>query len=148
MAARGAGAAGRNAVDWLSPFGPPGPFAYQGAAGLHVDALVIGDDPFFVARQIQLVALASRHIILATYQFREFAAVGGLASYGPSLTATMRQAGIYAGRIVTVRRWSVPSHHITVGDWWRRGSGPVDRAVERPVRAGSAACSRRTGRRY
>jgi putative ABC transport system substrate-binding protein len=66
----------------------------------HIDALVIGDDPFFVAQQKQLVALASRYAIPTTYQFREFAAAGGLLSYGPSLTTPIRQAGIYAGEIV------------------------------------------------
>ena len=67
---------------------------------LHVDALVIGDDPFFVARQKQLVALASRYLIPAAYQFREFAVTGGLVSYGPSLTTAIRQAGVYAGDVV------------------------------------------------
>ena len=41
------------------------------------DALVIGDDPFFVARLGQLVALASRYAVPTTYQFREFAVAGG-----------------------------------------------------------------------
>jgi putative tryptophan/tyrosine transport system substrate-binding protein len=74
--------------------------AFATFANLHVDALVIGDDPFFVARQKQLVALASRYLIPTTYQFREFTADGGLASYGPSLTTAIRQAGIYAGKII------------------------------------------------
>jgi putative ABC transport system substrate-binding protein len=59
-----------------------------------------GDDPFFVARPKQLVALASHYLIPAAYQFREFAAAGGLVSYGPSLTTAIRQAGVYAGKIV------------------------------------------------
>jgi putative ABC transport system substrate-binding protein len=74
--------------------------AFATFSNLHVDALVIGDDPFFVARQKQLVALASRYLIPAAYQFREFAATGGLVSYGPSLTTAIRQAGVYAGKIV------------------------------------------------
>jgi putative ABC transport system substrate-binding protein len=74
--------------------------AFATFAELKVDALVIGDDPFFVARQNQLVALASRYLIPKAYQFREFVAVGGLVSYGPSLTAAILQAGIYAGKIV------------------------------------------------
>jgi putative tryptophan/tyrosine transport system substrate-binding protein len=65
-----------------------------------LDALVIGDDPFFVARQGQLVGLASHHAVPASYQFREFAAVGGLISYGPSLSAAIRQAGVYTGKIL------------------------------------------------
>jgi putative tryptophan/tyrosine transport system substrate-binding protein len=74
--------------------------AFASFANLQVDALVIGDDPFFVAQQKQVVALASRYRIPTTYQFREFAAAGGLISYGPSLTTAIRQAGIYAGKIV------------------------------------------------
>jgi putative ABC transport system substrate-binding protein len=74
--------------------------AFTTLVNLHADALVIGDDPFFVARQEQLVALASRYAVPAIYQFREFAAAGGLISYGPSLTAAIRQAGIYAGKIL------------------------------------------------
>ena len=66
-----------------------------------LDALVTGDDPFFVARQGQLVGLASHYAIPTSYQFREFAVVGGLVSYGPSLSAATRQAGVYAGKILS-----------------------------------------------
>ena len=63
--------------------------AFATLGNLHTDGLVIGDDPFFTARREQLVTLASRYSVPATYQFREFAVAGGLASYGPSLkTAT------------------------------------------------------------
>ena len=74
--------------------------AFASFANLQVDALVVGDDPFFVAQQKQLVALASRYLIPTTYQFREFTAAGGLVSYGPSLSTAIRQAGVYAGKIV------------------------------------------------
>jgi putative ABC transport system substrate-binding protein len=74
--------------------------AFAAVANLHADALVIGDDPFFVARQNQLVALAASYLVPTAYQFREFAAAGGLVSYGPSLTAAIRQAGIYTGKII------------------------------------------------
>jgi putative tryptophan/tyrosine transport system substrate-binding protein len=74
--------------------------AFANTAGPHPDALVIGDDPFFVAQLNQLVALAARYAIPTTYQFREFAVAGGLLSYGPSLTTAIRQAGIYTGEIV------------------------------------------------
>jgi putative ABC transport system substrate-binding protein len=46
------------------------------------------------------VALASRHAVPTIYEFREFAAAGGLISYGPSLTGTWRQVGIYVGQIL------------------------------------------------
>ena len=59
---------------------------------MHTDALVIGDDPFFVSRQGQLVGLASRYAVPTSYQFREFAVAGGtcklrtqsLRCYSPS----------------------------------------------------------------
>lgn len=74
--------------------------AFARCANMHVDGLVIGDDPFFVSRQKQIVALASQYAIPTAYQFREFAASGGLLSYGPSLTTAARQAGAYAGMIL------------------------------------------------
>jgi putative tryptophan/tyrosine transport system substrate-binding protein len=74
--------------------------AFTTLVNLHADALVIGDDPYFVTRHEQLVALASRYAIPASYQFREFAAAGGLISYGPSLTIAIRQDGIYSGKIL------------------------------------------------
>src|SRR5512139_697398 len=74
--------------------------AYAAINDLHADALVIGDDPFFVARQGQLVGLASRYDVPVSYQFREFAVAGGLVSYGPSLSAAIRQAGVYVGKIL------------------------------------------------
>jgi putative ABC transport system substrate-binding protein len=63
-------------------------------------ALVIGNDTFFISRSEQLAALALRHAMPAAYQFRAFAAAGGLLSYGSSLTDLYRLVGIYAGRIL------------------------------------------------
>jgi putative ABC transport system substrate-binding protein len=61
---------------------------------------MIGADPFFTSRLEQLAALGLRHALPTAYQFREFAAAGGLVSYGTSLTDTFRLAGIYTGRIL------------------------------------------------
>jgi putative ABC transport system substrate-binding protein len=67
---------------------------------LRVDALVIGSDLFFTSRSEQLAALTVRHAVPSIYQFREFAAAGGLMSYGGSSTDWGHQAGIHTGRIL------------------------------------------------
>jgi putative ABC transport system substrate-binding protein len=64
-------------------------------------ALVIGSgDPLFGSRAGELGALALRHEVPAIYQFREFAASGGLVSYGGRFTDSWRQVGVYVGRIL------------------------------------------------
>jgi putative ABC transport system substrate-binding protein len=74
--------------------------AFATLSHLRMNALVIGDDPFFTAQRAQIVTLASRYSVPTTYQFREFAVLGGLASYGPSLMIASRDAGVYAGKIL------------------------------------------------
>lgn len=65
-----------------------------------VGAVVVEADPFFLARQQQFVARAALEALPALYSFREFAAAGGLMSYGASLADAYRQAGVYGGRIL------------------------------------------------
>jgi putative ABC transport system substrate-binding protein len=74
--------------------------AFATMADLHVEALLIGPDSFIFSRNAQIAALALRHALPAIYQWREFAAAGGLISYGPNQTEPYRQAGVYAGRVL------------------------------------------------
>jgi ABC-type uncharacterized transport system substrate-binding protein len=69
-------------------------------AELKAGGLVIGTDGLFISRGEQLGALAARHSVPAIFQFRAFAAAGGLMSYGGSLTDMYRQSGVYTGRIL------------------------------------------------
>ena len=67
---------------------------------LGADALIIGGDPFFTSRSRKLGELSVTHRVPAIYEFHEFAAAGGLVSYGTSLADAYRQVGIYTGRIL------------------------------------------------
>jgi putative tryptophan/tyrosine transport system substrate-binding protein len=88
--------------------------AFASLVELHADALVVGADPFFFNQREQLVALASLHAVPAIYFVREFAASGGLISYGTSFMAVYRQLGVYAGRIL-------------------KGAKPADLPVQQPT---------------
>src|SRR4029453_14043080 len=69
-------------------------FARRGAG-----ALFVGPSAFFNSRRERVAALAIRHALPASYNVREFAAAGGLMSYGTSITDAYRVAGVCAGRI-------------------------------------------------
>ena len=89
--------------------------AFTSLVQLHADALLVGNDPFFNSQREQLVALAARHAVPVIYFFREFAAAGGLISYGPRLPDFFRQVGVYVGRIL-------------------KGAKPADLPVQQPVK--------------
>ena len=65
-----------------------------------VDALLVGTDPLFFSRRLQLATLATRHAIPAVYTVREYPEAGGLMSYGTSVKELFQQLGAYAGRIL------------------------------------------------
>jgi len=74
--------------------------AFATLARNKADALLVGADPFFFARRLQLATLATRHALPAIYNAREVPEVGGLMSYGTSVKDVYRQIGVYAGRIL------------------------------------------------
>jgi putative ABC transport system substrate-binding protein len=67
---------------------------------LRVGALMIAPDLFFITRNEQLATLTIHHAVPAITQYREFAAAGGLMSYGGSITDAARQVGVYTGRVL------------------------------------------------
>ena len=74
--------------------------AFARLAQMRADALLVAGDPFFFNRAAQLVVLAARHAIPSLYSRREFAAAGGLMSYGSTFNDIYRLVGVYAGRIL------------------------------------------------
>ena len=80
-----------------------------------VGAVLVAAAPFFDTRKDRIIALAAEHRLPTMYQFREYAAAGGLISYGPSITESYKQAGVYAGRIL-------------------RGTKPADLPVLQPTK--------------
>ena len=89
--------------------------AFASLVQLQAGALVVDPDGFFSSRREQLVALASRHVVPAIYAHRQFAAAGGLISYGIDDIPPAHQVGIYAGKIL-------------------KGTKPADLPVEQPTR--------------
>ena len=79
------------------------------------DGLLLQLDPFLQSRRDQLVALAARYRLPAIYERRDFAAAGGLMSYGTSFSDALRLVGNYTGRLL-------------------KGEKPADLPVQQPVK--------------
>jgi putative ABC transport system substrate-binding protein len=74
--------------------------AFASLAKYGAGALLLGADPFFGSRIAQIVGLANRHSITAMYYRSEYAAAGGLMSYGTSIAEAYRQGGRYVARVL------------------------------------------------
>jgi putative tryptophan/tyrosine transport system substrate-binding protein len=87
------------------------------AALMHerVDAVLIGADPFFSSRRVQLVTLAARHLLPLIGQSGDYVEAGGLMSYGTSVADMYRRVGVYTARIL-------------------KGAKPADMPVEQPTK--------------
>jgi ABC-type uncharacterized transport system substrate-binding protein len=83
-----------------APTGRDIDMAFARLAQKPTDALLVGPSPLLNNRRVQLVTLATYHRVPAIYSWREAAEVGGLMSYGTSITDANRQAGVYTGRIL------------------------------------------------
>lgn len=62
---------------------------------------MLPDEPFFFAKHTDIVALAAKHRLPASYSLREFVDAGGLMSYGESMTASFRSVADYLGKIAS-----------------------------------------------
>jgi putative tryptophan/tyrosine transport system substrate-binding protein len=87
--------------------------AFASLVDLQAGGLLVGD-PTYLARREQIVALAARYAVPTVYDWREYVAVGGLISYGTSLTDTYRNVGTYVGKIL-------------------KGAKPADLPVQQPT---------------
>src|SRR5262245_24170522 len=74
--------------------------AFATLASERPDAQLVGPDPLYVVRRVQLATLASRHAIPTSFSNRDPVEAGGLVSYGPNITDAYRQAGAYVARIL------------------------------------------------
>jgi putative ABC transport system substrate-binding protein len=74
--------------------------AFASAVEQRSGGLLVQVDPFLQSRRDQLLALAARHGLPAVYYWRDYAAAGGLMSYGTSLRDALRLVGTYTGRIL------------------------------------------------
>jgi putative tryptophan/tyrosine transport system substrate-binding protein len=74
--------------------------AFTKFAKTPVNAVLVGSGPFFRSHKQQIVELAARYSLPASYSLREYVEAGGLMSYGTSITNSCREAGLYAARIL------------------------------------------------
>ena len=86
---------------------------FEHIAHLQDGALAIGADAFFTSHLQELANLALRRAVPAAYQFREFAAAGGLFSYGASLTDTFRFAGMMRAELSKAIKLDLPVQQAT-----------------------------------
>jgi putative ABC transport system substrate-binding protein len=92
--------------------------AFTSLARERVAALLATGDPFFDTRRDRIIAFATQSRLPTIYQFREFAAAGGLMTYGISITDGYRQAGIYAGQILKgAKPAELPSTNRSSSSW-------------------------------
>ena len=89
--------------------------AFETMVEQHIGALWIGTAPFFDTRRAKLLALQSQYRLPTAYAFREYAAAGGVMSYGPNTADAYRQVALYVGRIL-------------------KGEKPADLPVMRPTK--------------
>ena len=89
--------------------------AFSALTQNRAQGLVVGADPFFTERRVQMTTLAARHLLPTIYFIRAFVEVGGLVSYGASDFVRYREVGIYTGRIL-------------------RGEKPADLPVAQPTK--------------
>jgi putative tryptophan/tyrosine transport system substrate-binding protein len=74
--------------------------AFTTLVSSRADGVLVGPDAFFVSRRVQMAILAARHMIPAIYTVGDYAEAGGLISYGTDVSDSVRQQGIYVGRIL------------------------------------------------
>jgi putative ABC transport system substrate-binding protein len=75
-------------------------FGFEEMASKQIGGLVVWFEALFGQQREQIVSLANRYRIPTIYPFREFVKLGGLVSYGPNVSVSRRQLGVYVGRIL------------------------------------------------